>query len=74
MQAEIERLNQINDQLQNEIIQKSQQVSMAQFEGQLDALYNKIEKNLEIKIVEEVAKIKQISADSEKNKKNEKSA
>lgn len=42
LQQQLDRVNQVNTQLQNQILQKSQQMSMTEFDANLKVLYNKI--------------------------------
>lgn len=70
MSQQIERLNQINNQLQNEVIQKSQDVEMTQFTAKLDGLLTKFEKDFGIKFEQEVAKMRENMGGSKKPEKS----
>lgn len=59
MQEDIKRLNQINEQLQNEVIQKSQDVEMSKFKSNLDAFFNDLEKKFGIQFEKETAKMRE---------------
>ena len=74
MQEKIKRLEQINDQLQNEIIQKAQKVEITQFAAELDKMRNKMEKELGIKVATEFAKFREELHKSIPAEKSEKSS
>lgn len=78
VQKEVERLTQINQQLQNEVIQKSQKVELAQFTAQLDMYRTKLEKELGIKFEREMSQLREEIAkfkpEEKKSEKIEKSA
>lgn len=54
LENELKRVNQINNQLQNEIIQMSQKVSLKQFESRLNELYNKIKSEVSVNVANEL--------------------
>ena len=58
LQKNLERLEQVNKQLQNQIIQKSQQMDVAQFKAELDKLYTKIEAELGSGVNKEITNVK----------------
>lgn len=54
----IKRLTQINQQLENQIMRKSQQVELADFEIQLSKMYNDLKSNLGTALVQEIEKLR----------------
>ena len=54
LENELKRVNQVNNQLQNEIIQMSQKVSLKQFESKLNDLYNKIKSEVSVNVTNEL--------------------
>ena len=58
-QQQIDRLNQINQQLENQVMQKSQKVELAKFQANLQGLLSKIDKEYGLKLEREFGSIQQ---------------
>ena len=58
-QQSIDRLNQINNQLQNQVLQKSQKVELTQFVASLEMLKAKMEKEYGIRVEQEFSDVEQ---------------
>jgi len=54
LQEQLKRVEQVNNQMQNEIIQMSQKVSLKEFESRLDTLYNRIKSEVGVNVANEL--------------------
>lgn len=59
LQQSLERMEQINRQLENQVLQKAQKVELEKFGAQLDKLVNKLDKEYSLKMRDELDRIKQ---------------